>query len=77
MGLLAQLLDVRVAQGIKKPALRTVVNRLVKENKDIAKAVRALQAADKNRDEAIVEVISRNPAAHAALIEALLHRPKS
>ena len=77
MGLLAQLLDVRVVQGIKKPALRTVVNRLVKENKDIAKAVRALQAADKNRDEALVEVISRNPAAHAALIEALLHRPKS
>jgi hypothetical protein len=77
MGLLAQLLDVRAAQSIKKPALRGVLNRIVKENKDIAKAVRTLQAAHKNRDQAIVEVISRNPAAHAALIEALLHRPKS
>jgi len=76
MGFVAQLLDLQDLLKISKQGLRKELDRLVKENKDIAKAVQSLQASARNRDHALVEVIKRNPAAHAALIESLLHRRK-
>ncbi len=74
MGLLAQLLDLRKSHNVKQTEVRSAINRLVKENADIASAVQSLQKGIKEPDQALVQVISRNPAAHAALVEALLQR---
>lgn len=76
MGLVGQLLDLKGPLKTNEQMIRRALERLVKENKDVAKAVQSVQTSAKDRDRALVEVIRRNPAAHAALIEALLHRLK-
>ena len=77
MGFVGQLLDLKKELKTNKQIVRRAAESVAKRNKHIAEAVEALEKKTKNRDEALYEVIRRNAAAYAALVEALLLGQKS
>jgi hypothetical protein len=70
MGFVGQLFQSHIGK-LGRRATRSAVLRVIKENKDIAQAVDAL-AKTKQRKDAVLEVISRNPAVQSALAREIL-----
>ena len=65
MGFVGQLFRSHIGK-LSRGATRSAVLRVIKANKDIARAVDAL-AKTKGRRGAVLEVINRNPAVRGAL----------
>jgi type IV secretory pathway VirD2 relaxase len=74
MGFVGQLLDLKKELGTNKEIVRAAAESVARRNKHIAAAVKDFKKNTKERDRALYEVIRNNPAAHAALVEALLLR---
>jgi hypothetical protein len=74
MGFVGQLFRSNIGKK-SRGATRSAVIRVIKENKDIAQAVDAL-AKTKSRKDAVLEVISRNPAIRSALAREILNPRK-
>jgi len=70
MGFVGQLLTRPVKGRSSRTATRNAVQRVIRANKDIAAAVDALKKTKSVRA-AVTEVINRNPAIQAALMQEL------
>ena len=60
------------SQRLDRKKARSIVERLVRENKDIAQAVDTLAETKKTRRDAVLEVVKRNPSIQRAVARALL-----
>ena len=78
MGFVGQLVDLKKELGTNEEIVPKAAESVARRNKHIAAAVKDFKKNTKERDKALYEVIRSNPAAHAALVEALLlERKKS
>lgn len=76
MGFVGQLLDLKDELETNKQIVRAAAESVARRNKHIGAAVKGFKKNTEERDKALYEVIRSNPAAHAALVEALLQRRK-
>ena len=60
------------SQTLDRTTTKKIVEKVVRENKDIAQAVDAVVKTKRTRGHAVLEVIKRNPAIQKAIARELL-----
>jgi hypothetical protein len=60
------------SQTLDRTTTKKIVEKVVRENKDIAQAVDAVVKTKRTRGDAVLEVIKRNPAIQKAIARELL-----
>jgi hypothetical protein len=60
------------SQTLDRTTTKKIVEKVVRENKDIAQAVDAVVKTKSTRGDAVLEVIKRNPAIQKAIARELL-----